>query len=337
MELQLCAGEIQAYASDVLDESLALIHSALSIKSIDIILYDISIITHNQEQFNTLNRVIDDIMCNFTQYYYVAGDNYLEHPYYFETFEEGQILEDYHENYYDKNPLFKVEYEHLSETTTKVLFSIKDKEKCIQALDEYCSSYGFDGIYNDNENILTCKAKDKQLYELLTENDYNLQDFIVNDFKYMKAICYNEYLNKMCISNVYIGFDEDNKLACRCTISDEGFVENFGKSDNTSRIEESANIQVSKQKKARKHFSSSVQELYNYIKTYAKSRDYQIYPSELIGSDRRTKLYETMGTLTTMVNRLNAQYREIIRDDTVTLMRYDKTLECYMITDIWNN
>ena len=44
-----------------------------------------------------------------------------------------------------------------------------------------------------------------------------------------------------------------------------------------------------------------------------------------------------METLTTMVNRLNEQYREMIQDESVTLMRYDKTLECYMIKDIWNN
>ena len=89
-------------------------------------------------------------------------------------------------------------------------------------------------------------------------------------------------------------------------------------------------------KKARKHFSPSVQDLYNYVKTYAQARNYQIYTYELIG-EKPEKLYETMGTLTTMVNRLNEQYREISHDDTVTLMKYDKTLECYMITDVWNN
>lgn len=91
-----------------------------------------------------------------------------------------------------------------------------------------------------------------------------------------------------------------------------------------------------KPKKRRKHFSPAIQELYDHIKTYAQARDYQIYASELVG-EKPDKLYENNGTLTTMVNRLNEQYREMIFDESVTLMRYDKTLECYMIKDIWNN
>lgn len=91
-----------------------------------------------------------------------------------------------------------------------------------------------------------------------------------------------------------------------------------------------------KTKKQRKHFSQRIQELFDYIKTYAETRDYMIYPSELIG-DRPEKVCEDMGNLTSMVERLNIQYREMIQDETVSLMKYDRTLECYVIKDIWNN
>ena len=91
-----------------------------------------------------------------------------------------------------------------------------------------------------------------------------------------------------------------------------------------------------KPKKRRKHFSPRIQELFDYIKTYAEVRDYMIYPSELIG-DRPEKVCEDMGNLTSMVKRLNIQYQEMIQDETVSLMKYDRTIECYVIKDIWNN
>lgn len=329
MEMEFCSEYIQAYCNDVLDGSLALIRSALFANNIEFISY-------NQEQYNNFSVIIDDIMTNFTQYYYAVGDNYLEHPYYLETLVQGQELKDYHKNYYDNNPIFKVKYEKLSDTTTRIMLSVKDRNKCIQALDEYCSSYGCDMVFNDSMNILTCEAQDKQLYNLLTENDYNLSNFVVNDPKYIKALCYNEYEDKLVITNVFLDFDKDNKLVFKCTIADKGFVENSGKDNIAENAEREAKARADKPKKPRKHFSPSIQDLYNYIKTYAQTRDYQIYPYELVG-ERPKKLYENMGTLTTMVNRLNEQYREISHDNIVTLMRYDKTLECYMITDIWNN
>lgn len=116
----------------------------------------------------------------------------------------------------------------------------------------------------------------------------------------------------------------------KCTINGGTFVEDYGKVSTQEKVKND------KPKKPRKHFSPSVQQLYNYVRTYAEARDYMIYTSDLIG-DKPDKLYENMGTLTTTVNRLNKEYREITHDDTITLMKYDKTLECYMITNVWNN
>lgn len=227
--MELCADEIQAYCNDILDGSLALICSVLSVNNVEFI-------TYNQEQYDNLNRIIDDVMSKFTNYYYAAGDNYTKHPYYNVTLSVGEELKDYHKNYFDNNPIFKVEYEKLSDTTIRILFSIKDKDKCLQALDEYCSSYGCDIVFNDEVNLLTCEAQDKNLYNLLTENDYNLSNFVVNDLKYIKALCYNEYKNKLVITNVFLDFDKDNKLAFKCTIADEGFVEGFGKGDTAKDV-----------------------------------------------------------------------------------------------------
>ena len=336
MEMELCKGEIQAHCTDLLDSTIALVRSALSVRDCSFIKNNVELTTYNQEQYDCLDKIIDDVMTNFTDYYYVAGENYTEHPYYGVTLVEGEPLYDYHEKYYDNNPIFKIEYEKLADTTTRVMFSIKDKDKCLQALDEYCSSYGYDSVYNNEQNILTCEAKDKQLYNLLTENDYNLSNFVVNDIKYIKALCYNEYAGKLGISNVYLGFDEANKLAFRCTIVADDFVENYGKDDVAEKVLQEDKVKASKPKKARKHFSPRIQELFDYIKTYADARDYMIYPSELIG-DRPEKVCEDMGNLTSMVKRLNIQYQEMIQDETVSLMKYDRTLECYVIKDIWNN
>lgn len=335
-EMEFMQGEIQSHSVDVLDSSLALIRSAMSVRDIDFITNKIEFVVNDQEQYDNLNTIIDCAMTTFTNYYYVAGENYVEHPYYGVTLRVGEPLTDYNKHYYDNNPLFKLEYKKLSDTCTQVLFSIKNKDKCKQALDEYCFSYGCDCVYSDEFNTLTCEAQDKQLYNLLTEKDYNLSNFIVDDLKYMKALCYNEYKDKLSISNVSLNFNENNELICKCTVSAMEFVENYGKDDISEGTKQEAKTKTDKPKKARKHFSSAVQELYDYIRTYAEVRDYQIYPSELIG-EKPTKLYDKMGTLTTMVNRLNEQYREMILDESVTLMRYDKTLECYMIKDIWGN
>ena len=57
---------------------------------------------------------------------------------------------------------------------------------------------------------------------------------------------------------------------------------------------------------------------------------------DLIGEDRKNKLYCGMGELTTAVNRLNQQYKEISGSDK-PLMKYDKFLNCYIITNIWED
>ncbi len=255
MEMELCKGEIQAYCADISDRSLALIRSALPLKSVSIVLNDVELITHNQEQYNCLDRIIDEAMTNFTNYYYAAGENYSEHPYHNVILNEGEELKDYHKNYFENNPIFKVKYEKLSDTTTKTLFSIKDKDKCIQALDEYCFRYGCDEVVNDEVSLLTCEAQDKQLYNLLTENDYNLNNFVVNDFKYIKALCYNEYLDKLDIVSIDFDFSEENKLICKCIISADKFVKEFRKDATVRDVntesqkpikEESANKMVAK-------------------------------------------------------------------------------------------
>lgn len=243
MEMELCKGEIQAHCTDVSDSALALARSVLSMRDISILKSSIEFLTYNEEQYRNLNRIIDEVMSTFTDYYYAAGEeNYLEHPYYHVILKEGEIVEDYHEKYYDNNPLFNIEYEKLSDTTTRIMFSVKDKDKCLQALDEYCSKYGYDELCNDETNLLICEAQDKQLYNLLTENDYNLNNFVVTEQKYIKALCYNEFKNKLCITNVAFDFDDNNKLKFKCTIADEGFVEEF-KKDN---IEEDVNTEIQK-------------------------------------------------------------------------------------------
>lgn len=334
MEMELCKGEIQAHCTDLKDGALALVRSALFTRSIPFIKKDLELITYNIEQQRTLDDIISDVMYNLTDYYYAASEHYSEHPYYLQTIAEGEFVDNRH--YYDNNPIFEVEYEKLSDTTTKILFSIKDKEKCIEALDEYCFIYGSDEVFNDEDNILTSEAQDKRLYKLLTADDYNLNNFVVRDLKYIKAICYNEYLKRIDISNTEIGFDSDNKLVFKCVISAQEFVEKYGKDSSTEYNEHTPISKTNKSKKARKRFAPSVQDLYDYIKKYAPAKNFEIYKEDLIGEDRRNKLYCGMGELTTAVNRLNQQYKEISNSD-ITLMKYDKFLDCYKITDIWNN
>lgn len=334
MEMELCQGEIQAHCTDLKDGALALVRSALFTRSIPFIKKDLELITYNTEQSITLSDIISDIMHNLTDYYYAAGEHYSEHPYYLQTITEGQIIDSRY--YYDDNPIFKVKYEKLSDTTTKILFSIKDKEKCIEALDEYCLSYGYDVVFSNEDNILTCEAQDKRLYKLLTADDYNLNNFVVKDLKYIKAICYNEYLKKIGISDIEIGFDSDNKLTLKCIISAQEFVEKYGKDTSVEDNGHTPVAKTNKTQKTRKHFAPSVQDLYDYIKKYAPAKNFEIYKQDLIGEDRRNKLYCGMGELTTAVNRLNKQYKEISNSD-ITLMKYDKFLDCYKITDIWNN
>lgn len=339
--MELCKGEIQAYCTDILDCSLPLILSTLRSNFERNFFsfepdYTVEIITYNSDQFDALNKIIDDIMSNFTNYYYTHGDNYVEHPYYLVNLEEGAILEDYHKRYYDNNPIFSVNYEDMSDTTTKVIFSIKDRNKCFEALQEYYSSYYYDSVFDDNANILTFKAQEKQLYELLTENNYNLNNFVINELKYIKAICYNDYIEKLSILRIEVDFNAANELVCKCIIADNGFVEDYRKPNILESETEEANVKSERIKKPRTHFSPSVQDLYDYLKRYAPAKNFEIYKEDLIGEDRRNKLYTGMGILTTMVNRLNKEYREISHTD-ITLMKYDKFLNCYLITDIWKD
>ena len=89
--------------------------------------------------------------------------------------------------------------------------------------------------------------------------------------------------------------------------------------------------------KIRRRFSQKIQILYNQIKKLAKSRGYQISPVDLIDMDGEMGLPTSMDNLTSALNRLNEQYREIVNDENATITTYDRTLETYLITPVWEN
>ena len=242
------------YCLDILDASMALIESATSGKTVEFI-------TCNSEQFNNIYMVINDIFDNFTYYYYAYGDNYKEHPSYGKVFDECEAIEntelliDRKEIYSDNNNsmykallssnedsvtsniIFEVIYKKVSDTAIKVLFTITDKNKCHQALQAYFSASNYEWFQSEYGNILSKEGQAKQLYELLTEKDYNLSYFYVDDLKYIKAICEYEYQNKLFIYGTKVYFNKDNKLTCRCIIADEGFVFEYGSEhDNKNTI-----------------------------------------------------------------------------------------------------
>lgn len=115
---------------------------------------------------------------------------------------------------------------------------------------------------------------------------------------------------------------------------DEAVIKSEAKSTTTKVKYETTKEDNTKPKKRRKHFSPKIQELFDYIEAQAQSRDFQIYIFELVGDG---KLYSSKKTLSTAVRDLNNQYREIINDETVKLMKFDRLLDCYCIKNIWKD
>ena len=217
-----------------------------------------------------------------------------------------------------------------------VTYKIISFEKLNQVIDSYLKKYEKDDLVGEG-NLLTFNAQNERLYKLLTEKEYNLFYFHVTDISYMKPICYAFHKNLISVWDIDIEFDEDSNITLFDFHADFTRYVDYMKNKDKENMQKSKDKKnLIKSKKRRKYFSPSVQDLFNYLKTYAPAKDFIIYPIDLIG-DRSNKLYENMGTLTTMVNRLNEQYREITHDETVTIMKYDKYSECYVITDIWNN
>lgn len=210
----------------------------------------------------------------------------------------------------------------------KLTLSIDDTDKLIQALTSYYTRYEVDDLVNDYENMLLKEAHEKNLLGVLTADKYNLSYFHVNDIKYIKPICYGIIKETIMLHKANIKLNEDSEVIdFKCIIDCSDFVEDTKK--------QKPQIKQSKSKR-RTHFAPSVQDLYDYIKRYAPAKNYEIYKEDLIGEDRRNKLYCGMGELTTAVNRLNQQYKEISGSDK-PLMKYDKFLNCYIITNIWED
>lgn len=242
---------------------------------------------------------------------------------------------------------------------TPAIIKIEDKVLLNKFLDDYSDSFEHDKLESDIEkcnfktqlsqfiNVIDATRKlteyyvDKTEYvpvllwglrkELITFKDLDLSLFpneeqrkqISAIEKRKRKIGSNEFDFSMIVdlSKFYDAYATNDK------------IENKNVKPKTKVVKSD---ESNKPKKRRKHFSPRIQELFDYIKTYADARDYMIYPSELIGN-RPEKVCEDMGNLTSMVERLNIQYQEMVQDETVSLMKYDRTLECYMIKDIWNN
>lgn len=245
--------EIQLYCNDVLNSSLALIVSALHTSNVELTAY-------NQEQFTSIEVAIDDIFNNFTYYYYAYEDNYLEHPcFQYEIDDCTEYKAQPYMPYYSKNNaksyynfliesdkevinnnfMFEVKYNKKSKTDIQILFSVTNKEKAMQALREYLYRYKCDEVYNDYENIFDYKTQKKQLYQLLTEYNYNLNQFHISDIKYIKALLDCEQAGKLIIQNDYIGFNDNNELIYKCIIYENGFITDY---ENNNVVTESSEI-----------------------------------------------------------------------------------------------
>ena len=105
--------------------------------------------------------------------------------------------------------------------------------------------------------------------------------------------------------------------------------ETKGKNDKSNKDKKEG-----KPKKPRTHFSSTIQDFYILVRKHARDGNYTIYPSELIGEN---KLYPNIGALRTAKGRLNEQCKEILKDDTIELLKFDRISECYIIENIWDN
>ena len=194
-------------------------------------------------------------------------------------------------------------------------------------------------IHNYTQSLFEGAELSPQMFTSWIDNEEMLK--IIDKISWQSLNFYNDYKDRLELieNEKVIG---SNEFDFSMIVDLSKFYDAYATNDKIENKNVKPKTKVvksdesNKPKKRRKHFSPRIQELFDYIKTYADARDYMIYPSELIGN-RPEKVCEDMGNLTSMVERLNIQYQEMVQDETVSLMKYDRTLECYMIKDIWNN
>jgi len=302
-------GEFLDYNDDIKDVYLAVLMSAF--------FNDVTCKVNSDNEKAMLEDFVEGLLNSYLPYYYAFQENYHE-------FKEDDCVSDN-----------VIEFLHLDKDNTTVTFTNVNHDKLMQVFDSYFKKY-LENDLESEDNILTCEAYNERLHNILTKEDYNLSRFHVKDISYIKPICYGYYNDQIFIHNMSIEFDENlNVKSFDCYADFTGFV-NYANEPKETKSPTSSKVTTSKPKRKRTHFSDSVQDLYDYIKKYAPAKNYEIYKEDLIGDDRRNKLYCGMGELTTAVNRLNNQYKEIYGLDK-PLMKYDKFLDCYLIQNVWDN
>lgn len=322
---------LEAFNDDIPNKVMAMLVSAMC--------GDVVWAVKTEEQLSETLALFEDMGNTFTYYYYDYEDNeYLQEDEIYDVDGiEKLIVENSESSLINSTDNDKAIYCGSNSWTLttkkkadgfKLTLSIEDNDKLIQALNSYFTRYETDDLINEYENILLKEAHEKNLLDVLTADKYNLSYFHVDDIRYIKPICYGIIKETIFLHRANIKLNEDSEVTeFKCIVDCTDFVEGTKK--------QKQQVQQNNNGKQRKHFSPSVQDLYDYIKRYAPAKNYEIYKEDLIGEDRRNKLYCGMGELTTAVNRLNQQYKEI-SGSTKTLMKYDKFLDCYIITNIWN-
>ncbi|MCM1265959.1 MAG: hypothetical protein NC200_07145 [Candidatus Gastranaerophilales bacterium] len=320
-------GLLEAFNDDMPDKILAMLLSSTC--------KDVTWTVQTEEQLTEIYNLFENVANAFFYYLYDYEDNYLEQE---EIEESEELICDTDYALLSEKALASENFTIGADSWTlsssketdgyKFTLSLDDEDKFKQALKGYFSHFEIDDLINEDENILLKEAHEKNLLDMMTADKYNLSHFHVCDIKYIKPIYCGIVQNTIFLHDSKIELSNDFEVVSfKCTIDGTDFVE----SQKKEKIKkQQAN------KKPRTRFSPSVQDLYDYIKRYAPAKNYEIYKEDLVGEDRRNKLYAGMGMLTTMVNRLNKEYKEISNTDT-TLMKYDKFLDCYLIENIWGN
>lgn len=314
---------LEVFNEDMPDKILAMLLSATC--------RDIIWTVQTEKQLAEIYNLFENVANAFFYYLYDYEDNYLEQ-------EEIEEVDEFDYASLSKKALASGNFTIGSDSWTlssdkdvdgfKLTLSLDDEDKFKQAMKSYFSHFELDDLINEDENILLKEAHEKNLLDMMTADKYNLSHFHVCDIKYIKPVCYGIIQNTIFLYDSKIELNSDFEVInFKCTIDGTDFVE-------VQKKEKTKKQQVNK--KPRTHFSPSVQDLYDYIKRYAPAKNYEIYKEDLVGEDRQNKLYAGMGMLTTMVNRLNKEYKEISNTDT-TLMKYDKFMDCYLVNNIWNN
>lgn len=321
-------GLLEVFNDDMPDKILAMLLSSTC--------KDVTWTVQTEEQFEKVCNLFENVANAFYYYLYDYEDNYLEQEEICELDKSNNDASVF--TPLSEKALVSGNFTISSDSWTlssnketdgyKLKLSLDDEDKFKQALKSYFLHFEFDDLINEDENMLLKEAHEKNLLDIMTTDKYNLSYFHVCDIKYIKPICYGIVQNTIFLHDSKIELNNDFEVMnFKCTIDGTDFVENQKKE------------KIKKQqtnRKPRTHFSPSVQDLYDFIKRYAPAKNYEIYKEDLVGEDRRNKLYAGMGMLTTMVNRLNKEYKEISNTDT-TLMKYDKFMDCYLVKNIWEN